>query len=221
MDRLVPCVFAFLSVTLWALAPATGQTPIDTAWEQLPQYAYGQDLGPLLAIERAVIEAMGSPAVRAGDGPPSGRVAPAASDHSGRQQFICLQLRQIGTPAEIPILTPLLLAPETFRNGPLRNRDNSWARVDRRVAIRARYVAGRIVGRSDQCTGCTTRRWLCREVDGTGRGAGRVGATGGPPRLGAHRRPLRRRVLARPGRQTARTAADGTGWAVCCRSQRS
>ncbi len=113
MDRFAPCVFAFFSVTMGALAPATGQTPIDTAWEQLPHYTYGQDLGPLLAIERAVIEAMGSPAVHAGTAQRLAALLLPPQTTPAARQFICLQLRQIGTPAEIPILAPLLLAPDT------------------------------------------------------------------------------------------------------------
>ena len=169
MDRLVPCVFAFLSVTLWALAPATGQTPIDTAWEQLPQYAYGQDLGPLLAIERAVIEAMGSPAVRAGTAHRLAALLLQPQTTPAAKQFICLQLRQIGTPAEIPILAPLLLAPESSEMARCAIAAIPGPESTDALRYAARYVAGRIVGRSDQCTGRTTRRRLCREVDGIGR----------------------------------------------------
>jgi HEAT repeat protein len=66
-----------------------------------------------LAIERAVIEAMGSPAVRAGTAHRLAALLLQPQTTPAAKQFICLQLRQVGTPAEIPILTQLLLAPES------------------------------------------------------------------------------------------------------------
>ena len=37
----------------------------DEAWRALPKYEYGQDMAALLAIDRAVIEAMATPDTRA------------------------------------------------------------------------------------------------------------------------------------------------------------
>ena len=92
---------------------SAAEPPIEDAWNALPRYEPGQDMAALLAIDRAVIEAMASPQSRsacaarlaqllAGDG-----TTPAAC------QYICLQLRQIGTAAEVPLLAELLSKPET------------------------------------------------------------------------------------------------------------
>ncbi|MHB8864583.1 MAG: HEAT repeat domain-containing protein [Pirellulaceae bacterium] len=115
MERLALCVLALLFGAWCVIAPATGQTPMeaDTAWKQLPHYTYGQDLAPLLAIERTVIEAMGSAAARAETAHRLAELLPQPETTAAARQFICLQLRQIGTPAELPILAPLLLAPDT------------------------------------------------------------------------------------------------------------
>ncbi|MHB8969712.1 MAG: HEAT repeat domain-containing protein [Pirellulaceae bacterium] len=115
MERRASYVSVLLCIASCIVSPATGQTPNDyeKAWEQLPQYAYGQDLAPLLAIERTVIEAMGTPAVRAETAHRLAALLEQPETTAAARQFICLQLRQIGTPAEIPVLAPLLLVPET------------------------------------------------------------------------------------------------------------
>lgn len=85
----------------------------EDAWRALPSYEYGQDMGALLAIERVVIEAMASPETRAEC---AGRLAALLATEKttvAARQYICLQLRQIGTPAEVPVLAGLLSNPET------------------------------------------------------------------------------------------------------------
>jgi len=85
----------------------------EDAWKALPKYEYGQDMAALLAIDRAVIQAMASPETRSAC---AGRLATllvADETTMPARQYICLQLRQIGTPAEVPALTKLLAKPET------------------------------------------------------------------------------------------------------------
>ncbi len=112
MDRLVRCIFACGIVWTLASASADSQMPLDDAWRQLPQYAYGQDIAPLLSIERAVIESMASPESRAAMAQKLSDVLGQNETSTAAQQFICLQLRQVGTAAQVPQLSSLLATPE-------------------------------------------------------------------------------------------------------------
>ncbi len=97
---------SFAGVPAWA-------TSVEEAWKALPHYEYGQDMGALLTIDGVVIKAMASPksrgqcAARLADLLESNETTPAA------KKYICLQLRQIGTPAEVPLLARLLTKPAT------------------------------------------------------------------------------------------------------------
>ena len=93
MDRLVRCWLACGIVWTLASAPADSQMPLDDAWRQLPQYAYGQDIAPLLSIERAVIESMASPESRAAMAQKLSDVLGQNETSAAAQQFVCLQLR--------------------------------------------------------------------------------------------------------------------------------
>ena len=88
--------------------------PIDEAWKALPKYQYGQDMAALLTVDREVIRAMATPAGRAAC---AARLAAAGGDGttSAAKQYICCRLRQVGTAAEVPVLTRLLAGPETSR----------------------------------------------------------------------------------------------------------
>jgi HEAT repeat protein len=99
---------------VWTLASASAdsQVPLDDAWRQLPQYAHGQDIAPLLSIERAVIESMASPESRAAMAQKLSEVLGQNETSAAAQQFICLQLRQVGTAAQVPQLSSLLATPE-------------------------------------------------------------------------------------------------------------
>ena len=98
----------------WILAavPAASQMPLDEAWRQLPQYAYGQDMAPLLSIKRAVIESMATPERRAEMAQKLGDLLGQSETSAAAQQFVCLQLRQVGTAAQVPLLVSLLATPE-------------------------------------------------------------------------------------------------------------
>ena len=112
MDRLVRGLLACGMVWFLSAVPASSQMPLDDAWQQLPQYAYGQDMGPLLTIERAVIDSMASLESRATMAQKLSDVLAQPETSAAAQQFVCLQLRQVGTAAQVPLLTSLLAAPE-------------------------------------------------------------------------------------------------------------
>lgn len=81
---------------------------VEKAWEVLPQYEYGQDMAPLLAIDREVIRAMDSPAARADCAARLARLLEAPTATRAARQYVCLQLRQVGTPDQVPALARLL-----------------------------------------------------------------------------------------------------------------
>jgi HEAT repeat protein len=87
--------------------------PPEEAWNVLPQYTYGDDLGVLLSIDRAVIEAMATPESRSACAARLAELLVQEHTTLPARQYICLQLRQIGTAAEVPVLARLLSAPET------------------------------------------------------------------------------------------------------------
>jgi len=117
----------FLLISLVALAgavrlqaapappPATPapEMPVEDAWKALPKYEPGQDMAPLLAMDQAVIRAMASPETRSACAARLAGVLEAAETTPAARQYICLQLRQIGTVAQVPLLAKLLAKPET------------------------------------------------------------------------------------------------------------
>ena len=83
------------------------------AWQALPKYEYGQDMSALLAIDRAVIKAMATPETRSAC---AARLASLLADRRTTlpaRQYICFQLRQIATPAQVPVLAEMLAQPDT------------------------------------------------------------------------------------------------------------
>ncbi|MFW6170758.1 MAG: HEAT repeat domain-containing protein [Planctomycetota bacterium] len=92
---------------------AAPKIAVQDAWNALPRYEYGQDMAPLLAIDRVVIKAMASPQSRETCAAQLAGVLTAEETTLAAQQYICLKLRQIGTPAQVPALSELLTDPET------------------------------------------------------------------------------------------------------------
>lgn len=85
----------------------------EDAWKALPKYDHGQDMAALLTIDRAVIQAMASPQARSAC---AARLAGVLADPDATlaaRQYVCLQLRQVGTPAEVPLLADRLATPQT------------------------------------------------------------------------------------------------------------
>jgi len=107
-----------LFYSLWiSLIAAThlmaAEVPVDEAWQTMPKYEYGDDLGPLLTIDHEVIRAMGSPESRAACAARLAALLDAPATTPAAKQYICLQLRQVGTAAEVPLLARLLNEPDS------------------------------------------------------------------------------------------------------------
>ncbi|NLX97865.1 MAG: hypothetical protein GXY83_17005 [Rhodopirellula sp.] len=112
-QRVLPLVlFAALGALAPSCAAAAGMSA-DDAWKALPKYEPGQDMAPLLAIDRAVIEAMAAPDKRSACAARLAAVLTDAGATPAARQYVCLQLRQIGTAAEVPLLAKLLGDPAT------------------------------------------------------------------------------------------------------------
>ena len=111
-------LLTIIAVGLSGFANATAEemSP-EQAWKALPQYQPGQDMAALLAIDRAVIDSMSSPELRSACAARLANVLAAADTTPAARQYICLQLRQIGTAAEVPVLKKLLAQPETAQIG--------------------------------------------------------------------------------------------------------
>ena len=90
------------------LRPAVAEMPAEEAWKALPKYAYGQDMAPLLAIDREVIQAMASEQSRSACAARLASLLEAAETTPAARQYVCLKLRQVGTPAQVPLLARLL-----------------------------------------------------------------------------------------------------------------
>lgn len=94
-------------------AVSAGEMPADEAWKALPSYQYGQDIAPLLAIDRAVIASMSSKETRAACAARLAAFLESDQTTAAARQYICNQLRQVGTAAEVPLMAKLLTKEET------------------------------------------------------------------------------------------------------------
>ncbi len=106
------CLSTWLA-TVFVATWVAADVPVDQAWQQMPRYEYGQDMGPLLAIDREVIRVMGSAEERAAV---AARLVALLEDEAttaAARQYIFLQLRNIGTDAQVPILARFLLQPDS------------------------------------------------------------------------------------------------------------
>lgn len=89
------------------------EMPAEDAWKSLPKYEYGQDMAALLTIDREVILAMATPASRSACAARLAVVLAAKETTLAAKQYICCQLRQVGTATEVPFLTRMLANSET------------------------------------------------------------------------------------------------------------
>lgn len=110
---LLPLVLLVAAGHLAPVSGSAGEMPVEDAWKALPGYEPGQDLAALLAIDRAVIDAMASPQTRSACAARLAKLLADSDTTPAARQYICLQLRQVGTPAEVPLLARLLMKPET------------------------------------------------------------------------------------------------------------
>ncbi len=111
--RCTGCLGFVLLIGL-AIGPraAGAEMPADEAWQALPKYEHGQDMAPLLAIDREVIQAMASGSSRSACAARLAALLEAADTTPAARQYVCLQLRQVGTPAQVPLLVRLLTSAE-------------------------------------------------------------------------------------------------------------
>lgn len=110
---ILPLVLFATIVTPHCRCLTAAEMPAQDAWKALPKYEYGQDMAVLLAIDRAVIQAMASPETRSACAQRLAALLVSEEATLAARQYICLQLRQVGTPAEVPMLARLLAEPET------------------------------------------------------------------------------------------------------------
>jgi HEAT repeat protein len=89
------------------------EIPLEEAWKTLPSYQFGQDLAPLLVIDREVIRAMAARETRSACAARLASLLESADTTPAARQYICQQLRQVGTAAEVPVLARLLGKDET------------------------------------------------------------------------------------------------------------
>jgi HEAT repeat protein len=115
-------MFRTYSLLLLAAATAFGAVPAsllaaemstEDAWKALPKYEPGQDMAGLLTIDREVIAAMKAPETRAACAAKLAELLAKEDTTLTAKQYICLQLRQVGTEAEVRLLERLLEDPET------------------------------------------------------------------------------------------------------------
>ena len=85
----------------------------EQAWKALPKYEAGQDMAGLLTIDLEVIAAMKTPETRVACAAKLADLLANEDTTLAAKQYICLQLRQVGTRAQVPLLATLLQAPET------------------------------------------------------------------------------------------------------------
>jgi HEAT repeat protein len=96
-----------------AMQLVAAEVPVDQAWRAMPKYQHGNDLGPLLTIDHEAIRAMSSPELRAAFAARLAALLEAEGTTPAAKQYICLQLRQVGTAAEVPLLARLLIQPDS------------------------------------------------------------------------------------------------------------
>ena len=107
-------LLSLVALSAMPLSSATAaEMPVYNAWKALPKYEYGQDMAALLTIDREVIRAMATQSSRSACAGRLAALLEAANTTLPAKQYICCQLRQIGTAAEVPVLTRLLAKPET------------------------------------------------------------------------------------------------------------
>ena len=108
----------------------------EQAWNALKTYQFGDELVPLIAIESEVRLASGSSETQSKMAAKLASFLNDETTYAGRQ-FICLQLRFIGTTAEVPILATYLNRPEDSDNArmALQSIDGEEALIPLRKAL--------------------------------------------------------------------------------------
>ena len=116
MSRIIGFSWVLSLVALTAmLLPRTtaAEMPIEDAWKALPKYEFGKDMAVLLTIDREVIRAMAAPTSRSACAARLAALLEGPDTTLAARQYICLQLRQVGSTAEVPLLTRMMADPKT------------------------------------------------------------------------------------------------------------
>jgi HEAT repeat protein len=92
---------------------AAAEMKTEDAWKAMPKYQYGNDMAALLTIDREVIRATATPTARSACAARLAAILEDSKTTPAAKQYICCQLRQVGTAAEVPLLTRLLADPNT------------------------------------------------------------------------------------------------------------
>ncbi|MCL2303889.1 MAG: HEAT repeat domain-containing protein [Planctomycetaceae bacterium] len=87
----------------------------EEAWNTIRTYQFGDELVPLNAVEQEIHRSAVSPETRAEMAAKLASFLNEETTYAGRQ-FVCLQLRFIGTAAEVPVLAKYLNHPEDTDN---------------------------------------------------------------------------------------------------------
>jgi HEAT repeat protein len=87
-----------------AAEPSAVRPDSAAAWRALPAYRHGDDMTTLLTIEQDAIESMSTPEARNACAARLALVLEQPQATAAARQWVCLLLRQVGTPAEVPIL---------------------------------------------------------------------------------------------------------------------
>ena len=74
----------------------------EDAWKALPTYRYGSDMAALLTIDAEMIHAMATPEKRAACAARLAAILESKETTLAAKQYVCCQLRQVGTAAEVP-----------------------------------------------------------------------------------------------------------------------
>ena len=122
-NRCLSIVCLALLSFIGSLRAAEDVISVEKAWELLPQYQYGQDIAALLVIDQQVISAMASPDARGECTARLAGILETPGTTPAARQYVCMQLRQVGTPAQVPVLARLL--------------ENAEAAEDARLALEA------------------------------------------------------------------------------------
>lgn len=93
--------------TLTGLLAAQDTMTSDAAWDKIKTYQYGDDFKPLLIVEDDVQRSIANPETQAKT---AARLAALLNDQTSYpgRQFVCMQLRLVGSAAQVPILAEYL-----------------------------------------------------------------------------------------------------------------
>lgn len=115
--KMIQYMFALLFVLLptFGYGQEKPSWTSDKAWEFIPKYECGNDCAPLLLVENEVEESLADPAKSK---KLAARLADMFNDKAtpAGRQFICLQLRLVGTKDQVPLLVKYLASPVDAEN---------------------------------------------------------------------------------------------------------